>query len=1194
MRANRHGFTLFEVAISLLVVTIAVLAVVALLPAGARAQELSRYRLFASAKAADLVNNFAQTTLDVRSNDFERGGGLNLGAPGGKQTAFGLINNRGLLHTNITSFDLERLMVTKWEGNIPLPTQIARRLDAPNSEIQRILDTGGQVFYSDPSPLGGLGTGRYASGEDRGTPPEMQKLVFGITSPAQQNLLTFHPYIPSNRELYPFPPRSLFGPPPYSWTFDLYFRYRNPATPAANVPTNCFYELLNDPGTRQTFVDRTGNNNMYQRSNWEWLAYLDYLRSNESRIEYNNLTAFGPGFVGPYKMPSAGSNSHPWQNATNSSTGSDWSPWRAGLPEYRRLALQHWPRLAHSLHAQKGNLITISSADAPYTLPFKTVSVKIGDDWVDKWVDSSVPARDVAAPPSNSMIRGITSGPRGTGMAAGHRGTDIMNEDHETSVWKLIEQIRLGLPGLERRVMYRTAALALWARTDGHPSIMSARPDPVTGMVANGAQDPNVADAYGNLPNSRNPFLQVVQPPANARDIHPAQIMALAHLAHASMLVIGYKPPFIDDMKTVSPVDDKNLILSQYLELGNDPTEYPFMETIPYRAKTKEEYYLWDPKYELSGPNWAANTAYAFGAIVKNGSNFYTCATAGTSAASGGPTGTGTNIIDNSCRWDYLQGFSMNALLPSKPLRPNATAADRDWNDIEKIGNTAMTEPQCLERAMRRADNPSLPIIYRRHIGPTLNPFPPPYADRGAFTWWGERRYTTASQKVSTFSWISGMRPSAYDNDDLIDVVTAYDTSLAGNDTLWARNAHETMMRWMAVYTAENPYDLVVPRPMNRPTMLDRSLFAWDLFNPDGSARRDSSANVRKPADLTKPGNAAQDWSPFHPVTWGSAIASFGAPFNPPDVWFSNSHYRNKPGSIWGYNSNPILPAGDPTSLPAGYEWGIPYVKVDAGGNRIVPEDDGFFGDMWTSAIGWYGDDRVTVRNRRASMDGPMGFALRLAQLHGKAHRSTYDILKNDSAMSDSAADGFKGLWLDRSSPKYPERWWYNRPFAPQARMRELVFWAVDWKNYEDAEAVPSAEIDLARMGKDWRTSSAGNGLVSYGSNFDNLLGHPEFTFMWLNPARDKTVQRWDDGRNVRSYGTHRVDDRFPRIAYNNGGNGSEPSLNVWGYLGLWGADRNGNGQFDRGQIPKTTRMRAVEVARFVFYDPVGWTAQRF
>jgi hypothetical protein len=51
---------------------------------------------------------------------------------------------------------------------------------------------------------------------------------------------------------------------------------------------------------------------------------------------------------------------------------------------------------------------------------------------------------------------------------------------------------------------------------------------------------------------------------------------------------------------------------------------------------------------------WVAATAYVVGDIVVNDTGkLYVCDTAGTSAGSGGPTGTGSNISDNTARWDY-------------------------------------------------------------------------------------------------------------------------------------------------------------------------------------------------------------------------------------------------------------------------------------------------------------------------------------------------------------------------------------------------------------------------------------------------------------------------------------------------------------------------------------------------------------
>lgn len=52
-------------------------------------------------------------------------------------------------------------------------------------------------------------------------------------------------------------------------------------------------------------------------------------------------------------------------------------------------------------------------------------------------------------------------------------------------------------------------------------------------------------------------------------------------------------------------------------------------------------------------PAWAISTAYVVDDLRTNGANVYVCKTAGTSAGSGGPTGTGTAITDGTAIWDY-------------------------------------------------------------------------------------------------------------------------------------------------------------------------------------------------------------------------------------------------------------------------------------------------------------------------------------------------------------------------------------------------------------------------------------------------------------------------------------------------------------------------------------------------------------
>lgn len=52
--------------------------------------------------------------------------------------------------------------------------------------------------------------------------------------------------------------------------------------------------------------------------------------------------------------------------------------------------------------------------------------------------------------------------------------------------------------------------------------------------------------------------------------------------------------------------------------------------------------------------SWQPSHAYSLGDKVINSSNIYVCTQAGTSAASGGPTGTGVGIVDGTCKWDYF------------------------------------------------------------------------------------------------------------------------------------------------------------------------------------------------------------------------------------------------------------------------------------------------------------------------------------------------------------------------------------------------------------------------------------------------------------------------------------------------------------------------------------------------------------
>lgn len=88
-------------------------------------------------------------------------------------------------------------------------------------------------------------------------------------------------------------------------------------------------------------------------------------------------------------------------------------------------------------------------------------------------------------------------------------------------------------------------------------------------------------------------------------------------------------------------------------------------------------------RFDGEGADWQGAKAYAYaGIVVRNGSNFYQLTTAGTSAASGGPTGTGTGIADGSCVWTYLGN------LPDVQNSRNIPARWHFYNDPSNVYKT--------------------------------------------------------------------------------------------------------------------------------------------------------------------------------------------------------------------------------------------------------------------------------------------------------------------------------------------------------------------------------------------------------------------------------------------------------------------------------------------------------------------------
>lgn len=81
--------------------------------------------------------------------------------------------------------------------------------------------------------------------------------------------------------------------------------------------------------------------------------------------------------------------------------------------------------------------------------------------------------------------------------------------------------------------------------------------------------------------------------------------------------------------------------------------------------------------------NWQPSTLYTVGtadANVINAGNIYTLVTTGTSAGSGGPTGTGTGIVDGTAVWNYLMPYTATGHAPKQAIGLNTLAGPGSGN----------------------------------------------------------------------------------------------------------------------------------------------------------------------------------------------------------------------------------------------------------------------------------------------------------------------------------------------------------------------------------------------------------------------------------------------------------------------------------------------------------------------------------
>ncbi len=237
VRRTAAAITLFEVAISLAMVATCVTSLALLFPVGIATQNLARYRLYAAAKAVDLVEAFnavcnGDPCMDIEAFD-----------PWDVPADYGT-----------TMHDIEPRIATRRYGVAPLPMDIARRLDSTGDEIARILDEGGRLYYAQANAA----TGWWETALPRHAPPnDIQRLVFAVDGHAQSNALFGFPW-----KSWPYH-TNYPSPPMFFHHRDGFMRRDGSVEPDANRVVfgawgrnafRCYlWEETNDPDIRHVF-----------------------------------------------------------------------------------------------------------------------------------------------------------------------------------------------------------------------------------------------------------------------------------------------------------------------------------------------------------------------------------------------------------------------------------------------------------------------------------------------------------------------------------------------------------------------------------------------------------------------------------------------------------------------------------------------------------------------------------------------------------------------------------------------------------------------------------------------------------------------------------------------------------------------------------------------------------------------------
>jgi hypothetical protein len=133
--------------------------------------------------------------------------------------------------------------------------------------------------------------------------------------------------------------------------------------------------------------------------------------------------------------------------------------------------------------------------------------------------------------------------------------------------------------------------------------------------------------------------------------VHKAATAILAQNPKVSQIVVGRRALFADRKVRLTPVASPPAN-TLYRVLVNDQHADFTTDASPTIAEITAG--LTSAINALMPSAWAALTSYAVGDRRKNGGNIYRAIVAGTSAASGGPSGTRNDIVDGTVTWEYI------------------------------------------------------------------------------------------------------------------------------------------------------------------------------------------------------------------------------------------------------------------------------------------------------------------------------------------------------------------------------------------------------------------------------------------------------------------------------------------------------------------------------------------------------------